>query len=132
MPLKNQLLKAVLELIHNERTGQKVDMTLVRTLLQSYEADALGIDDKGFYDREFEAPFLEATKVFYITESTQFIEENGVSEYMKKAEGRIENEQGNAKQYMLSSTEPKVRFSFTRLEINQLSSFFFVSFLLLS
>ncbi len=28
---------------------------------------------------------------------------------MKKAEGRIENEQGNAKQYMLVSTEPKLK-----------------------
>jgi cullin 1 len=107
-PLRAQLLKAVLELIYNERTNQKVDMTLVRSLLQSYEADALGIDDKGFYEREFEGAFLEATKVFYITESTAFIEANGVSEYMKKAEGRIENEQKNAKQYMLAATEPKV------------------------
>jgi len=119
VPLKNQLLKAVLELIHNERTGQKVDMTLVRTLLQSYEADALGIDDKGFYDREFEAPFLEVMKVFYITESTTFIEENGVSEYMKKAEGRIENEQGNAKQYMLSSTEPKLKLALNEALISK-------------
>lgn len=118
-PMKNALLKAVLELIHNDRMGQRVDMTLVRTLLQSYEADALGIDDKGFYDREFEAPFLDATKVFYITESTAFIEENGVSEYMKKAEGRIENEQTNAKQYMLTSTEPKLKLALNEALISK-------------
>lgn len=35
-PLKNQITKAVLELIHNERSNIKVDMTLVRRLLQSY------------------------------------------------------------------------------------------------
>jgi len=108
-PLKNQITKAVLELIHNERSNVKVDMTLVRRLLQSYESDALGIDDKGFYDREFESHFLDATKVFYVTESTAFIEENGVSSYMQKAEGRIENEQNNAKQYLLASTEPKLK-----------------------
>ena len=32
-----------------------------------------------------------------------------MSEYMKKAEGRIENEQSNAKQYLLASTEPKLK-----------------------
>ena len=75
----------------------------------------MGIDDKGFYDREFESHFLDATKVFYVTESTAFIEENGVSSYMQKAEGRIENEQNNAKQYLLASTEPSPASVVSRL-----------------
>ncbi len=48
-PLKNQITKAVLELIHNERTGSKVDMTLVRRLLQSYGArDAFSLAACGY------------------------------------------------------------------------------------
>ena len=46
IPIKSQLLKAVLQIIYEDRTGAKVDMSLVRTLLHSFDAEALGTDDK--------------------------------------------------------------------------------------
>jgi len=117
--IKYQLLHAVLDIIHKDRTGLLIDMTLVRSLLQTYESSALGVDDKTFYQREFEEPFLEVTKSFYTTESTQYIYENGVSEYMRKAEARIEQEQSNAKNYYLASTEPRLRAALNEVLIQK-------------
>lgn len=109
VPIKAQLLKAVLQIIYEDRSGSKVDMTLVRTLLHSFDAEALGTDDKGFYEREFENIFLDATQAFYLQESTSFLAANGVHEYMRKAESRIEQEQANCKAYYLSPTEAKLK-----------------------
>jgi hypothetical protein len=44
------------------------------------------------YQHAFEKPFIAATDVYYAGEMTTFLHENGVSEYLKKAEKRIAEE----------------------------------------
>jgi cullin 1 len=57
---------------------------------------SLGLDDNDasklnleVYKNWFETPFVEATEVYYKTESEKFISENSVPDYMKKVCSRL-------------------------------------------
>lgn len=58
------------------------------------------------YRRLFETPFLDATSLFYRTESTQFIATHSTADYMRKVEQRLAEERRRARQYLHMSTEP--------------------------
>jgi hypothetical protein len=63
-----------------------------------------------FYEKEFEVKYIERIKQFYGMESTAFLNQNGVSLYLQKAESRIEEERQNSEylgNYLITS-EPKV------------------------
>ena len=52
------------------------------------------------YRFNFERPFVAATKTYYENESNQFIAENSVIEYMKKAETRLDEEKARVGLYL--------------------------------
>ena len=57
------------------------------------------------YRRLFETPFLDATSLFYRTESTQFIATHSTADYMRKVEQRLAEERRRSRQYLHMSTE---------------------------
>lgn len=59
---------------------------------------------------DFEEPYLAALKDYYQRESTNFIAQNGVSLYMRKAEKRIEEEDFRARKYLHEESIEKVFF----------------------
>jgi hypothetical protein len=81
-------------------------------LQSNFSADKVGPNEgQQFYEKEFEAKYIERIKVFYGAESTAFLNANGVSQYLQKAEARIEEERQNS-EYLgnyLTTSEPKVR-----------------------
>ena len=112
-PIKDKLIPSLLHLLDLDRLGQKQDKTLVRNLVGSYiEYDKVAAGEgQQFYEREFEMRYLASLKAFYLAESTQFLQANGVSLYLQKAEERIEEERKNA-EYLTTyqnSSEPKAR-----------------------
>jgi cullin 1 len=108
--LKPRLLESILSLVNRERLGEQVDKTLLSSMVNSYIR--LGVIEESpvhFYKAEFQDPFIAATKEFYKKESDDFLVQNSVSEYMKKAEIRINQETTNAQQYLHPSTEPELK-----------------------
>ena len=61
-----------------------------------------------FYKENFEDEFIYETEEFYRNESAQFIREHSFTEYMSKAEGRLEEERFRVSLYLHTDTERRL------------------------
>ncbi|TKA80670.1 hypothetical protein B0A49_00811 [Cryomyces minteri] len=104
---QNSVMGAVLNLVEKQRTGETIEQSQIKTIVDSFVS--LGLDDSDssksnleVYKVHFEQPYLKATKEYYENESRQFLAENSVVEYMKKAEARLAEEKERVPLYLLS------------------------------
>ncbi|KZT27401.1 Cullin-domain-containing protein [Neolentinus lepideus HHB14362 ss-1] len=110
---QQKLAGAILRLIERQRNGETIDQGLVKKVVDSFVS--LGIDEsdtnKGsldVYRDHLEAPFLEATDKYYKQESEAFLAENSVSDYLKKAEERLREEEDRVERYLNTDTRKKL------------------------
>ncbi|KAG8931290.1 hypothetical protein FRC03_005689 [Tulasnella sp. 419] len=105
----NKLANAVLRLIEKQRNGEPIDQGLVKKVVDSFVS--LGLDESDsnkatfdVYKEHFETPFIAATEKYYKQESESFLAENSVSEFLKKAEDRLKEEEDRVERYMNATT----------------------------
>lgn len=60
------------------------------------------------YKEHFEQHFIRATQAYYSSESTAFLASNSVSDYMKKAETRLQEEADRVNLYLNDTTRKEV------------------------
>jgi cullin 1 len=103
--VSEKVMAAVLRLVEKQRQGETIEHSQIKQVVDSFVS--LGLDDQDstkttldVYRYHFERPFLEATKAFYTAESRQFVAENSIVEYMKKAEIRLDEEEERVRMYL--------------------------------
>lgn len=91
----------------------------IGSLFGSYSV-SLGLDltdqtrtNLDVYREHFEKPFIESTRAFYKAESEAFVATHSVSDYLKKTEERLKEEEERVERYLHGDTRKIVRsFSF--------------------
>ncbi|KAJ5575051.1 Cullin-1 [Penicillium hetheringtonii] len=100
-----KVMDAVLNLIEKQRNGETIEQSQIKSIVDSFVS--LGLDENDskkstlqVYRSYFQAPFIAATRVYYENESRQFVAENSVVEYQKKAEARLAEEKDRVGLYL--------------------------------
>jgi cullin 1 len=103
--VQEKVMEAVLKLVEKQRNGETIDQLQIKAIVGSFVS--LGLDENDstkstleVYRFYFEKPFIAATKAYYTNESTRFVAENSIVEYMKKAEARLEEEKERVGLYL--------------------------------
>ncbi|KIM65778.1 hypothetical protein SCLCIDRAFT_1211764 [Scleroderma citrinum Foug A] len=109
----SNLAGAILRLIERQRNGESIDQGLVKKVVDSFVS--LGLDDTDInkasldvYREHLEIPFLEATEKYYEQESEAFLAENSVSDYLRKAEERLREEEDRVDRYLNAETRKQL------------------------
>ena len=104
---QNSVMGAVLRQVEKQRCGETIEQGQIKRVVDSFVL--LGIDEQDsskstldVYREFFEKPYLDATQKFYSQESRQFLAENSVVEYMKKAEQRLDEEKERVGLFLLN------------------------------
>ncbi|KAG6000568.1 hypothetical protein E4U54_001369 [Claviceps lovelessii] len=103
--VSEKVMDAVLRLVEKQRNGETIEHGQIKQVVDSFVS--LGLDEADpsrstleVYRYHFERPFLAATTDFYQAESKQFLAENSVVEYMKKAQARLQEEEERVSMYL--------------------------------
>ncbi|XP_072370549.1 cullin-4A-like isoform X1 [Scyliorhinus torazame] len=96
--VQGKTIDGILLLIEEERNGEAVDRSLIRSLLSM-------LSDLQVYQESFEHRFLEETNCLYAAEGQRLMQEREVSEYLHHVNKRLEEEADRVITYLDQSTQ---------------------------
>ncbi|KAL9642056.1 hypothetical protein ABK040_004105 [Willaertia magna] len=96
--VEKKVIAGLLHLIHQERSGNSIDRSIVQRLTRMLMALQL-------YEEDFEKRFLDETRDFYSTEGKNQIEVLNVPEYLLHIETRLRQESERASNFLSRSTK---------------------------
>mmetsp|Transcript_2777 Transcript_2777/g.6446 ORF Transcript_2777/g.6446 Transcript_2777/m.6446 type:complete len:722 (+) Transcript_2777:364-2529(+) len=102
----NRLKRLLLDSIQEERKGRYVDRLLLKKCT-SMLVD-VNVRNTDVYKEVFEDDLLTTTAQFYQHESQEFMAQNPVSDYLRKIEKRINEEEERADSYLDKSSYSKI------------------------
>ena len=108
-----KLINGVLWLITQQRNGEIIDQGLVKKVIDSVVSLGLDPNDPDevcldVYQEHFETPFIVGTVQYYTRESALFLAENSVTDYLKKAEDRLREEEDRVQRSLCTNTRNKL------------------------
>ncbi|XP_039288554.1 cullin-5 [Nilaparvata lugens] len=99
--IKQRLQDSAMKLVHAERNGDAFDSQLVIGVRESYVNLCSNADDKlQIYRENFEKAYIESTETFYKMKAPQYLQANGVQNYMKYADAKLREEEIRARKYL--------------------------------
>lgn len=106
----DQLIAEVLSLIEKQRNNEIVETNLISVAIKSLVY--LGIDVQDLkkpnlvvYIKHFEQDFLNSTEEYYTKESSNFLAQHNIVDYMKKCETRLAEEISRSNNYLEDHTK---------------------------
>ncbi|KAJ8930872.1 hypothetical protein NQ314_016292 [Rhamnusium bicolor] len=96
--VQTRVVEGLLMLIEKERQGDKVDRTLLKSLLRM-------LTDLQIYDKAFEQKFLQSTERLYSAEGQRLMQELEVPDYLAHVDKRIHEENERVLHYLDSGTK---------------------------
>lgn len=99
--VQTRVVEGLLMLIEKERQGDKVDRTLLKSLLRM-------LTDLQIYSKAFEQKFLQSTERLYAAEGQKLMQELEVSDYLAHVEKRLMEENERVIHYLDSNTKPQL------------------------
>eukprot|EP00358_Blepharisma_japonicum_P000469 CAMPEP_0202949020 /NCGR_PEP_ID=MMETSP1395-20130829/14862_1 /ASSEMBLY_ACC=CAM_ASM_000871 /TAXON_ID=5961 /ORGANISM="Blepharisma japonicum, Strain Stock R1072" /LENGTH=743 /DNA_ID=CAMNT_0049651657 /DNA_START=12 /DNA_END=2243 /DNA_ORIENTATION=+ len=127
--ISEQIRIALILQIHSEREGIAIDRNRVRECLVCFaqmgltDSEIVKTHDKAddrdrllwkgnpkldLYERIFESPFLEDTKLYYASKSAGWMSSLSCPEYLREAKKVLEEEEERADRYLEPTTKPKL------------------------
>ena len=120
--VSGRLTTLLIEQIQEERKGNQINSSLVKSVIDSYITlgSAVSVGEAKpppektlfIYENEFVNQYIEETVRFYKVESRLFLDNNpginGLKEFLKKAELRLDEEQLRSERYLHFSSTKKV------------------------
>ncbi|CAG0902644.1 unnamed protein product [Darwinula stevensoni] len=110
LPLKDTLVKLLLEGIHNDRLGASPNVTVVHGVIQSL-VQVENYKRKTplhLYETIFEGSLLKETGEYYQQEAQRLLENSSTSEYMEKVISKMDEECLRARKFLNPSSYQKV------------------------
>jgi cullin 1 len=103
--MKSETTSAILALINDEREGNIIDKSLVKSIVELYESMGMGSLDA--YNTDLEEPLLASTREFYAKKRDEWINDS-TPDYLIKAEDALNEERTRVADYLNSSSESKI------------------------
>ena len=89
---------AIIELIDQEREGNMIDKSIIKTNIELYEN--IGMGNLESYTSDFETPLLDRTREFYAKKREEWIVSDSTPEYLIKAEKVLTEEKNRVHDYL--------------------------------